>query len=132
MFTIHKTDTGAVVPWEYLPAAAGEYKAGQMVKGNGLGTIVSIDADTAERPGYLCMANITVAEAGELIPVTRVVEGVIYETTTVAANISTGVGRKVKVAAGGLGVKIDSDDGCFELVSPNGPATGDTVFGRFV
>ena len=69
MFSPHKTDTGAVLPWEYMPAAAGTYQAGQLLNAKN-GSLPPVSAASPTPPGYLCMANITVT-VEELVPVTR-------------------------------------------------------------
>ncbi len=38
MFYPHKTDNGAVMPWEYMPANAGTYQAGQLLNAKNEGT----------------------------------------------------------------------------------------------
>ena len=129
MFTIHKTDTGAVVPWEYLPAAAGEYKAGQMLNVTG-GKVAAIAAVCKTKPPYLCMADITVVD-GDLIPVTRVADDAIYQTQLSAAAAAAAVGTKLEVSAGGLQVDAAAE-GTFEVVRLDGTAAESAVYGRFV
>ena len=70
MFNVHKHDTGARQPWEYLPAAAGTYKAGMALTVTG-GQLAPISAAMKTTPPYICMADVTVEE-GQNIPVIRV------------------------------------------------------------
>lgn len=95
MITIHKTDTGAVIPWEYMAAKAGTYKAGQ-----GLNVTDGLlqDVDSNLKPSYLCMAEITV-KAGETVPVTRINKNAVYEATCNAGE-ELHVGQKVGLEDG--------------------------------
>jgi len=122
-----KSDTGAVLPWEYMPAKAGTYQCGQMVRINA-GLAEALTAACATTPPYLCMAERTIAADGELLPVVRVARGNIFETTLAAAG-SVQVGGKLGVAAGGLEA---GGSGTFEVTWVDGTAKGDPVRGRFV
>lgn len=129
MFTPHKNGTGAVLPWEYLPASAGTYKAGQLLQVSA-GSVAAISAAIKTTPPYLCMADITV-EAGGIVPVTRVNADTVYKTTLSAAAASAVIGTKLEVTAGGLEADAAAA-GTFELTCLEGTAQGDTVYGRFV
>lgn len=129
MFHVHTSDCGAVQPWEYLPAAAGEYQAGQLVNVTG-GNVTALIGASTTTPGYLCMADVTV-EHGELVPVTRVSRDAVYETTLSAEAASANVGSKLQVSAGGLQVDAGAA-GTFELKYMDGTAAGDMVRGRFL
>ena len=129
MFLAVKNDTGAVQPWEYLVAAAGNYKAGQLLTVDG-GLLKAVDAASATTPPYLCMADATV-EAEEVIPVVRVTGDTIFETQLSAAAEGAKVGTKLQVSAGGL-LADAAAEGTFEIVTLDGTAEGDTVRGRFV
>lgn len=123
------SDTGAATPWEYLPAAGGAYKVGQMLTVTG-GKLAAITAASAATPPYVCMADAAVAD-GELIPAVRVSGDHIYETTLSAAAASAKVGTKLEVSAGGLEADAAAT-GTFEVVTiMEGTAKGDTVRGRF-
>lgn len=127
-FVTVKSDNGAVLPFEYLPAAAGEYSVGQLVNVTG-GKLAAITADQTTTPPYLCMAQRKV-EADELLPVTRVSADYIYETTLAAAASTAAVGGKLQIASGGLTAKAGA--GTFEIVALDGTAAGDVVRGRWV
>ena len=118
----------AVQPWEYLPAAAGTYKAGQLLNANG-GTLKPVSDASNTTPGYLCMADITVAE-GEVIPVARVKKDAIYMTQLSVAAEGADIGSMLRVSAGGL--QVDSGAaGTFELTDLEGTDAGCEVSGRF-
>ena len=127
MFTVHKTDQGAVQPNEYLAAAAGTYKAGQMLNVTG-GLLSAIAAASTARPLYLCVSDREVA-AGEPLPVTRVSDDAIYETSLSAAGAAV-VGGRLQISAGGL--QVSAGNGAFEVTHVSGTAVGDMVRGRFV
>lgn len=129
MFTVHTTDTGAVQPYEYLAAAAGTYKAGQLLTVAD-GKLAAISAASTAAPEYLCQADIT-AVAGDVIPVTRVSKDAIYASTLSAAADGAAVGSKLRISAGGVEVDAGAA-GKFEVVSIAGNAKGDAVLGRFI
>ncbi len=128
MFSPHKTDTGAVLPWEYMPAAAGTYQAGQLLNAKN-GSLTPVSAASTTTPGYLCMANITVT-AGQLVPVTRIQHTAIYETQLSAEAASAAEGAKLQVSAGGLQVDAAAT-GSFEVTYIENTAAGSMVRGRF-
>lgn len=127
-----KSDNGAVLPWEYMPAAAGTYQAGQLLSMSG-GQLAALAAASTTTPPYLCMADKTV-KAGEPLPVTRISHDHIYETQLSAAAADTQIGDKLQVAAGGLKAAVPGtgSSGTFELVSLEGTAADDFVRGRWV
>ena len=128
MFTPFKID-GGLQPWEYMPAKAGTYQGGQMLNASA-GLLTPVSTVSTTTPGYLCMADITVAE-GESIPVIRVRGNTIFETTLSAAAASAKIGSKLEVSAGGLAVDATAA-GSFELTYVDGTAQGSMVMGRFV
>ena len=128
MFSPHKTDTGAVLPWEYMPAAAGTYQAGQLLNAKN-GSLAPVSAASPTPPGYLCMAHITVT-AGQLVPVTRIQHTAIYETQLSAEAADAAEGTKLQVSAGGLQVDAAAA-GSFEVTYIEDTAAGSMVRGRF-
>lgn len=129
MIYVHTTDTGAVQPWEYMPAAAGTYQAGQMLNAKN-GVMSPISAASATTPGYICMANITVA-GGDNIPVTRIQKDAVYETQLSAKAENAAIGSKLQVSAGGLQVDAAAA-GTFEVTYIEDVEAGSIVRGRFV
>lgn len=134
MFIPIKSDNGAALAWEYLPAEKGAYQAGQLLAADATtGQLEAIAADLTTTPPYLCMGNITVETAGEPIPVTRVSRDWIYETTLSGAAAGAVAGTKLQVESGGMQAsKPATGSGTFEVVSLSGAADGDTVRGRWV
>ena len=130
MFLPVKSDHGAVNPWEFMAAAAGTYHAGQLLTvADGKLTAVT---ELGERPPYLCMREGEVAEGDvdtgkALLPVTRISDDYIYETTLSAQAADLKAGQKVKIAAGGLETD-GAEGGAFEVTTEQ----GDMVRGRFV
>lgn len=129
MFRPHSSINGAVLPFEYLPAAAGNYEAGQLLNVEG-GKLVKISAACKTTPAYLCMGKQTVAD-GEILPVTRVSDDVIYETNLSAEAAAATIGTKLEVSAGGLAADAAAA-GTFEVVYLDGTAADSMVRGRFV
>lgn len=128
MFLPHKTDDGAVHPWEYLPAAAGNYQVGQLLNAKS-GVLTPISAASTTTPGYLCMADITAGE-GENVPVTRIRHDGIYETRLSSDAAGAAVGTLLEISAGGLLADAGAQ-GSFEIVYIEDTAAGSVVRGRF-
>lgn len=128
MFKIHKSDTGSVKPWEYLPAAAGSYVAGQALSVAG-GQVTPITAVLKTTPPYICQATVTVT-AGQVVPVTRVGADEIYETSLSAKAEGAVPGALLEISAGGLQVDAAAN-GTFEVVAIDSTEAGGTVYGRF-
>ena len=128
MFSFHKTDTGAVAPFEYLPAAAGTYEPGQALNVVD-GKLTAIDAATETTPPYLSMTGKTV-EDGDIIAVVRVSDDTIYKTTLSADAAAAKVGSLLEVSAEGKQVDAAAA-GTFEVVAIEGTTAGSTVYGRF-
>lgn len=128
MFTFHKTDTGAVAPFEYLPAAAGTYEPGQALNVVD-GKLTAIEAASKTTPPYLSMTGKTV-EDGDIIAVVRVSDDTIYKTTLSAEAAAAKVGSLLEVSAEGKQVDAAAA-GTFEVVAIEGTAAGSTVYGRF-
>lgn len=129
MFLPIKSDTGVVLPWEYLESEAAEYQVGQLLTAEE--GVVKAVSDVAKMPSYLCMANKTTTEEDNILPVTRISRDAIYETTLSAEAEGAKLGVKAKLSADGLETD-GTAGGAFELVTVYGTAKGDTVRGRFV
>ncbi len=129
-FTPVKTDHGAVPPFEYLPAKAGDYQVGQIVKVNE-GQVEALGAASTDPPTYISASTRTVAADGEALPVMRASDDVIYETTIGSAGASGAkIGGKLQVSEDGL--TAETGDGALEIVSIDGEAEGDVVRVRIV
>lgn len=124
-----KNMTGVLIPWEYYPAAAGTYKCGQLLTISG-GKLTPVADASTKTPGYLCVANVTVAD-GDVIPVQPIQKETIYMTELSAETATAAPGVKLQVSAGGLQVD-GAAAGTFELVDVTGTAAGAEVCGRFV
>lgn len=126
---IPKKMGASVRGWEYLPAAAGSYKVGQLLNAAG-GKLSTITAASATTPGYVCMAETTVTE-GAVIPVQRIARDEIYVTSLSVDTAAAAIGSKLQVSAGGLQVD-GAAAGTFELTYVDGTAAGSEVWGRFI
>ena len=135
MFSIHKSDTGAVPPWEYLPAqpsVPGEYVVGQMLVVQELtGQLSPIQSASKTTPHYMCMRNVKATSNIADLPVIRVSDDVIYCTTLSADVTDKRPGSKLQISAGGLEVD-GAAVGTFEVLQMEGTTAGSTVYGRFV
>ena len=128
MFKIH-VDHKDSRGWEYLPATAGTYVAGQALTVAD-GKLAAISAARATSPEYICMMDGTV-DADALIPVIRVDKDIELETTLSAAAADMVMGTKLQISAGGLQVDAAAA-GTFEVKSYEGTTTGAAVIGRFL
>lgn len=126
---IPKKEKGTLAGWEYFPAAAGTYKVGQLLNA-AAGKLSPIDGASVTTPGYVCVADVTVA-AGDVIPVQRIVKDAVYATTLSADTASAAIGSKLQVSAGGLQAD-GAAAGTFELTYVGGTAAGSEVWGRFI
>lgn len=132
MFSIHKSDTGAVPPWEYLPSQGGTYVVGQMLVMSDLtGQLMPIQSASRTSPHYMCMRNVKATANIMDLPVIRVSDDVIYCTTLSADVTDKFLGSKLQISAGGLEVD-GAAAGTFEVLAMDGKTAGSTVYGRFV
>ena len=125
---IPKNINGTMQPWEYYPAAAGTYKAGQLVNATG-GKIQPVSAASKTTPGYVCMADITVEDGG-LVPVARIQKDAVYVTELSAEAAAAAIGSMLEVSAGGLAVAAAAA-GTFEVTYVAATAAGSEIHGRF-
>lgn len=126
-FLPHQSDNG-LQPWEYYPAAAGEYKVGQMVNLTD-GKLAPIAGASTTTPQFLCMASVALTE-GQNLPVMRVTHDMVFESQLSAEAADAKIGSKLQVSAGGLQVDAAAT-GTFCLTSIEDTAAGATVYGRF-
>lgn len=129
-FLIHSIDHGDVAVWEYIPCGAITPKLGMALSQTG-GNLAVATGTTA--PSYISMCEREGAcAAGELIPVIRADEGIIFETTASAALTGVKAGDKVTLhASNGLEVTGTKDGGVAKIVSMEGTAPGSKVLVRF-
>lgn len=109
-----KNMRGATEPWLHLPAAAGEYKAGQLVQ---IGTA-----------NYLCMADITLEE-GQLLPVQSLRVDTEYVSTLASDAEDLAVGSRVTLSDDST-VAAESG-GMFVVTWLEGTTAGSEVHFRF-
>lgn len=129
MFYPYTRDTGALQPWEEMPAVAGAtYKVGQALSVvNGAVTSASGPVNKAD---YISMFSGT-AQAGQMIPVIRATERIVFKTELAVDAEALTVGTKMKVNANRETVLADEAGG-FEVTAFDGNTAGSTVYGRFV
>lgn len=128
-FLVHSTDDGRVPGIEYLPCSAIQPVVGMALLMSG-GNLAL--ASAANAPTYLSMVEAKEKKtAGDIIPVQRIQEDVIYETTFSVAATAIKPGMKVTLAADGLQVTATTDSGVAEVVWMEGTAQGSRVRVRF-
>lgn len=122
MFKLHSKASPATEAIEYVPAGA-NLTPGVLVKYSS-GVLVIATTE----PEYVTLGS---AKSGEKIPVKRILEDEIYETTLNAAGTSLKLGDKVTVATNGAQVTATTTDGIFKIVAIDGTASGSKVRGLF-
>ena len=128
-FKIHTTADGRATGIEYLPAGAITPKVGMALYMNGGNLAVAAGTN---KPQYISMCEREAAlTAGEVIPVIRVYDDIIYETTLSAAGTNLKLGDKVTITAGGEQVTATTTDGVAEIVGIEDSAIGGKVRVRF-
>lgn len=127
MFMPYKIGHVGIIPWQELPAAAGDVKVGMAMVMTG-GKLTKAGATTA--PTHICMCTKT-AEAGELIPVLPADADVIFETVLSEASSGIAVGTKYTIDATGGKITATSTSGVAEVVSFDGTAKGSKVRVKF-
>ncbi len=128
-FKLHVVNGGYMPPMEYLPAGAITPKVGlALVQKNGNLVI----AGATEAPTYISMTDRQApCTEGEEIPVIRVQENIIFETTNQAEFSGVKLGEKVTLHTDGLQVTATKASGVAEVVYIGGSATGSVIRVRF-
>jgi hypothetical protein len=129
MFYPYTRDTGALQPWEEMPAKAGTYQAGQVLAVSG-NVLAVCGAPMTTRPAYISMFSGTAID-NQVIPVIRVTERIVFKTELTADVENLSIGSKLQVSAGGEGVD-GTAEGAFEVTAFDGKTAGSVVYGRFV
>lgn len=128
-FLIHSVDDGHVLSIEYLPCSAITPKIG-MALTQTAGNLALATATTA--PTYISVCEReTACTAGDIIPVVRVSDDTVFETTFAAAATTIKPGDKVTLHTDGLQVTATTTAGVAEIVYMNGTASGSMCRVRF-
>ena len=118
---------GAVDSWVHFPAAAGEYHIGMALYQTS-GNLAKATGST--KPTYICMAEKTTTEAGELIPAIPVDDSTEFEVVLTAAVSGLKAGTTANISTDGMSL-VAGESGVFRVVSASGAAEGDVAVGRF-
>ena len=128
-FLIHTTADGHQPPWEYLPCDDIQPHLGMaMVLTGGL----LAKAGSTAKPTYISMYEAPAALAeGDIIPVIRVTEDIIFETENSASLSGVAIGAKVTLASDGMRVTGTTTSGVAEIVAKDADAVGSRVLVKF-
>ena len=128
-FLIHSVEDGHSLPIEYLPCSAIQPEVGMAL------TLTSgklAKATGTTKPAYISMLQAKAAlTAGEIIPVVRVTEDIIWETTLQEAGTSLNVGDKVTIHTDAMQVTATTTSGVAEIVYMDGTDAGSMCRVRF-
>lgn len=128
-FLLHTVEGGRIPAWEYLPCGAIQPQVGlalTMTSGN-----LAVASGTTA-PLYVSMREEDAAvTAGTIIPVVRVLDSIVFETTFSAAATSIKVGDKVTISSDGTQVTATKTGGVAEVVWMEGTTSGSKVRVRF-
>ncbi len=128
-FLLHTVEGGRIPAWEYLPCGAIQPQVGlalTMTSGN-----LAIASGTTA-PSYISMREEAAAvAAGTIIPVVRVLDSIVFETTFSAAATAVKVGDKVTISSDGTQVTATKTGGVAEVVWMEGTTSGSKVRVRF-
>ena len=128
-FLPYSVEHGRVPAFEYLPCSAITPKIG-MALTQDTGNLAIASGTT--KPTYISMAEYgSAVTAGTIIPVIRVDDGIIFETTFSASASSIKLGNKVTLASDGLRVTATTSSGVAEVVYMDGTSSGDMCRVRF-
>lgn len=129
MFLLHSVDGGIVPAYEYQPCGAIQPQVGLALTVTS-GNLAIASGTTA--PSYISMREESAAvAAGTIIPVIKVRDHIVFETTFSAAATSIKVGDKVTISSDGLQVTATKTGGVAEIVWMEGTASGSKVRVRF-
>ena len=129
-FLIHTTADGHQVPWEYLAASAITPKVGMALKLDSSGLLAAA-ATRSTKPEFICMYEGATLTSGDIIPVIRVTEDIIFETTNSASFEDRKVGEKVQLYSDLMCVNNVTTNGVAEIVAKDGNASGSRVLVKF-
>ena len=128
-FIPYQYPDGQPTPWEYLPAAAGDYEVGAAL-GFSAGKLTLLTGGTAA-PQYICMCDKTGNPDGGVLPVIRVAAGVVYASGLSVDAAGIQVGAKYTIDATGRMVTATETDGVAQVTAYDGKTAGSAVYVRF-
>ena len=131
---IHAYEDGAVRPWQYLPADDATYTVGQaLVMDGSNGYLVPVSSgvgqDTDEGKHYVSMSNVTIATAGDLIPVVASDDQIKWAAPLQADNSSIKVGAAYTLHTDGKSITSTTTKGVFTVTAFDGTKAGDLAYG---
>ena len=128
-FLIHSIDNANVVPWEYLPAGAIQPEIGKLLT---LSSGQLAVAGATAKPQYVSMAQYgSAVSAGTVIPVIKVRDDIVFETTFSTSASDRKVGDAV-TTANGMQATATTTNGVATIVGIDSTASGGKVRVRFL
>ena len=128
-FIPHVYDKGMPDAFEYLEVTASE----TIVLGEALklssGKLTKCSGTT--KPEFIAMQAVTSAPSGTRIPVIRVSDDTVYETTLQAEYSAIAKGLKQTIHTDGLQITTTTTSGVAEIIDWDGTAAGSKVRVRF-
>ena len=125
MFKLQRKGSAATEAVEYIEGTAAEaISIGEVLK---LSSGKLTKASGTDVPEFVALGSGT----GVIIPVKRIYEDEVYQTTLSASGGGLYIGNKVTIASDGLRATATTDSGVFEITEMLGIASGDKVNGMF-
>lgn len=125
MFKLQRKGSAATEAVEYIEGTAAEaISIGEVLK---LSSGKLTKASGTDVPEFVALGSGT----GVIIPVKRIYEDEVYQTTLSASGGGLYIGNKVTIASDGLRATATTDSGVFEITEMLGTASGDKVNGMF-
>ena len=125
MFKLQRKGSAATEAVEYIEGTAAEAIAvGELLK---LSSGKLTKASGTDAPEFVALGSGT----GVIIPVKRIYEDEVYQTTLSASGTSLNIGDKVTVASDGLRATATTTNGVFMVTEFIGKGSGDKVNGMF-
>lgn len=125
MFKIQRKGSAATEAIEYIEGTAAEaISRGEVLK---LSSGKLTKASSTDVPEFVALG----AGTGVIIPVKRIYEDEVYQTTLSASGTSLNVGDKVTIASDGLRATATTTSGVFEITEFLGTGSGDKINGMF-
>lgn len=122
---------GAVDGWVYKPAAAATYNIGEALKISS-GNVTK--ASGTDEPLYICMADIVIGTAGDIVPCIPVDRSTEFEVklSATVSGLAAGVNCSIATSGNSLAANAQGATGHILCVSTTGTASGNVAVVKII